>query len=137
MAGLLALWAWVAFGNVPRFALGGALLVWLGCSGVAAHFWQQSPTGTIDWDGWVWRFDPSVHFAHSPSAYVGVHLDLQHSLWVCLHPKKGEKGPVLWLWLEQRHAPLLWADLRRAVYSRARPESTNPPDETHERSFSG
>lgn len=52
-------------------------------------------------------------------------LDLQSYLWV--HAITG-RGHV-WLWLERSAQPERWMDLRRAVYSRAKPGADNT-DET-------
>lgn len=132
VAGLLVLLAWWGMGTVHRWALAGALGLWLACTALAGHFWQQSPVGVLVWDGQTWHFQGHAPERTGPS--VSVHLDLQHSLWLCL---RCAQGPVLWLWLEQHHSPLLWADLRRAVYSRPRPDPADTPADPHDRTFSG
>lgn len=116
-------------GSAGRPVLASALALWFACSAVAWYFWQKSPTGTLTWDGHAWFFD------HGAQEYagtaIGVHLDLRRALWLCLRP---DDGPLLWLWVEQHHAPSLWADVRRAVYARPRPDPAESPADTHDRS---
>jgi len=86
-------------------------------AGIAAWHWWRMPSGTLSWDQeqWSWRG------AHMPAAALQVSLDLQH--WMLL--RWGSSRRSSWLWLERASGPDQWSDLRRAVYSRARPEA--PP----------
>jgi toxin CptA len=87
-------------------------------AGIAAWHWWRTPAGTLCWDQeqWSWR---GAHMAAGTAPQVG--LDLQH--WMLLRWRYGRLSS--WLWLERASRPGQWSDLRRAVYSRARPEA--PP----------
>lgn len=115
LAGLLVLAAWAVLGASARPwpFIGGCFLLWLLVSAGAWHFWTRLPTGTLDWDGQGWELRPAQ--ALGGRGVLAVHLDLQLRMAVRLH---GAGGRPLWLWLEQKHAPSRWGDLRRAVYSR-------------------
>lgn len=118
-AGAAGLLLWAASGAPkPIVGLAGVALLWLGCVSVALRFVACMPQGDLAWDGVSWRFEaggcPSVTGA------LRVHMDGQSRLLVSLH---GKGQPDHWLWLERRMHPERWADLRRAVYSRARPDA--------------
>ena len=52
VAGGLVLLGWSRAGASPSaFALAGAVLLWLACTGVALHFVYQLPQGVLVWDG--------------------------------------------------------------------------------------
>jgi len=87
-------------------------------AGIAVWQWWRMPTGILSWDQeqWSWR---GAHMAAGASPQVS--LDLQH--WILLRWDAGRRSS--WLWLERTSRPDQWPDLRRAVYSRARPEA--PP----------
>jgi hypothetical protein len=46
-----------------------------------------------------------------------VHWDLQNHLWLAVQAAGG--GARTWMWLARHQQAERWADLRRAVYSRA------------------
>jgi toxin CptA len=95
----------------------GAMLAVLAAAGLfAAWHWWRAPAGTLTWDGEDWRWS-----VHSGAAAPGVEvaLDLQRVL--LLHWKAG--GGSHWIWLERAARAERWDDLRRAVYSRARPKA--------------
>ena len=117
VAGAIALLAWVLLGagsQLVWIAASGAL--WLACSLLAVWFWRSAPCGTLLWSGTDWTLEsPQGNALCAPGTDLQVHLDLQQRLWLRLQP---ESTPASWLWLERRSQPLLWDDLRRAVYSR-------------------
>jgi toxin CptA len=93
----------------------GAMLLVLAAAGLfAASHWWRTPDGTLTWDGerWSWSVQPEA-----AAVEVEVALDLQRAL--LLHWKAS--GAPRWIWLERASRTERWDDLRRAVYSRARP----------------
>lgn len=96
--------------------LGSACSVLLLATLLARRFWLSLPQGVLRWDGHAWLGPQSA----TMPTYLSVHLDLQRHLLVRLH---GADGPDQWLWLEAATDSARWDDLRRAVYSRAMPES--------------
>jgi len=123
LAGAGVLTGWFSMGAGPD--RGGSATVaiglWLLAAGSALHFWRCQTTGTIRWDGQSWavadRREPDADFI-ALSTTPQVLMDLQSHLWVHVAPT-GRRG--LWLWLERSSQPERWWDLRRAVYSRAKP----------------
>lgn len=81
----------------------------------AWQFWHSHPVGVLRWDGRAWQGPGSAE-----PARLEVHLDLQHRLLARLVATQGPHR-ASWLWLEAGADPPRWADLRRAVYSRAAP----------------
>jgi toxin CptA len=79
---------------------------------LASWNWWRMPDGMLSWDQeqWSWQGGQAV---------VQVSLDLQH--WMLLRCHAGSNS--CWLWLERAKRPEHWAEVRRAVYSRARPEA--------------
>jgi toxin CptA len=110
-AGATVLWAVQVQPTGWRLAAAALLLGAVGL--LAAHSWWKAAAGTLAWDGdgWTW--------AAQGSGTVSVSLDLQS--WLLLR-WEGE-GCGRWLWLERAAGAPRWADLRRAVYSRARPQA--------------
>lgn len=106
--------------SVARLSV--ALFFWLCAAGAVWHFWQHRVRGQLQWDGLQWRLeiDQRDRSAHPLEGSLWVRLDLQSQLWVCLD---GPDGRSTWLWLERQSAPDRWGDLRRAVYSRPRPDA--------------
>lgn len=100
-----------------------AILVWLGAASAAWHFWRHRIDGELQWDGLQWRLEIERvgSLVHSLDGNLWVRLDLQSHLWACMD---GPDGRRTWLWLERQGAPERWGDLRRAVYSRPRPEAS-------------
>jgi len=84
---------------------------------LAAWRWRAQPTGHLAWDGAGWTWEAGA--APATAGRLRVSVDLQR---VLLVQWRGD-GPAHWLWLERAGAPERWADLRRAVYSRARPDA--------------
>lgn len=120
-AGASLLVAWLVQGP-PAYgwlwmAAAGLWLVTVAC---AAHFWWHQFSGKILWDGEVWMLEEERYAgAFLPLGVPpAVHLDLQDHLWVCTSPAA---RPPVWLWIERSYQPERWMDLRRAVYSRAKP----------------
>ena len=98
-----------------RLALMAAALA---CSGaLALHGWWGTQSGTLAWDGeaWAWSRQPDGRSLHLP-----VGLDLQAWLLV----QWTADGASQWLWLARASRADRWDDLRRAVYSRARPQAS-------------
>lgn len=123
VAGAAGLLMWAASGAPKSVAgLAGAALLWLGCVGMALRFVARLPQGDLAWDGVSWRFEAGGRPAVTGA--LRVHMDGQSRLLVSLH---GEGQPDHWLWLERRMQPERWADLRRAVYSRARLDAGQGP----------
>jgi toxin CptA len=106
------LW-WLESPSTWRLALMATALAASGA--VAARGWAIAPGGAIAWDGqaWSWSGEPE---GRAPDLLVG--LDLQR--WLLLRWTAG--GSSHWLWLSRASRAERWDDLRRAVYSRARPQ---------------
>src|SRR4051812_24522068 len=105
-----------------RWQLAASALLLL-CAGLCAGWnWWRTPRGVLSWDGESWSW-PAVGQAIAGAPHVS--LDLQH--WLLLRWSSGD-GPR-WLWLERVASAERWGDLRRAVYSRARPQAL-PPDQS-------
>lgn len=120
LAGAVVLGAWLVLGggegSVPAMAGAG---VWLAAAGGAWHWWRGQLCGVLYWDGGQWVLE-SLLPGQVPVLLRGppeVQWDLQSHLWVCAHGAACRSR--VWLWLERRQQPERWADLRRAVYSRA------------------
>ena len=131
LAGGAVLGGWAVLG-MGSGAMGGlAACAWMLALAGVLRFWRGQPRGAVRWDGQSWAFQctpkglspgTSVAMAASPD----VLLDLQSHLWVKI---RFQDGPPAWIWLERKAQPERWMDLRRAVYSRARPGADNA-DET-------
>ena len=94
-----------------------AMLLALSLAGtVAATSWWRAPSGTLAWDGECWTW---MSRSGTETGCVRVALDLQRSL--LLH--WSAPGASRWLWLVRASHAERWDDLRRAVYSRARPQA--------------
>ena len=130
-AGLLAAGLWLVGAVVTlmwvreagalgwRHALAGGTLAVAG--GWTLLSWMHSPRGQLHWDGAAWTGPLG-----SGAVALDVALDLQYVMLV----RWREPRPAHWLWLERSCSPHGWLDLRRAVYSRARPPalpSARPP----------
>ena len=85
----------------------------------AAWHWWHGPRGMLEWDGENWNcsIEQAVH-----TGAVEVSLDMQR--WLLLRWRSGDVSR--WFWLERAARAERWDDLRRAVYSRARPQT--PPE---------
>jgi toxin CptA len=78
--------------------------------------WLRTPGGVLCWDGatWSWARDTSMQIGRLSPV-----LDLQSLMLV---QWKGEVSRQ-WLWLEKGSDATHWHAVRRAVYSRARPDA--------------
>ena len=116
LAGLAAAAAWTVQSPVFTWRQALAFAASLACGSLAVAAWLRSPTGTLRWDGagWSWEEGGTVDAGRPDVA-----LDLQSRL---LLKWQGEGGATRWLWLESKSDLSHWDALRRAVYSRARPQ---------------
>jgi toxin CptA len=122
LAGLLAalLWSTASPAAGWRFAL---LWITVAATGaLALRSWWRAPAGTLAWDGSAWSWRGAG--ASDSTGQLRVSVDLQHAILVRWHDDKGRR----WIWLERRHGAERWDDVRRAVYSRARPEALPAAD---------
>lgn len=121
-AGAVVLVFWLVQGGGGSVArMSAATLVWCGAASAVWHCWRYRARGLLHWDGTHWHLETghAGKPAHLQEGILWVRLDLQSHLWVCLN---GPEGRRTWLWLERQGAPERWGDLRRAVYSRPRPD---------------
>jgi hypothetical protein len=114
---------WWSQSQSPGWRLGAAWLVLAATGAFAGWNWWNAARGILAWDGqtWNWSADPGAH-----DGAVEVSVDLQH--WLLLRWTSGNTSH--WLWLERTGQLERWDDVRRAVYSRARPEvlpEAHPP----------
>jgi hypothetical protein len=93
----------------------GAACALVAAAGISWRSWLGSPAGLLAWDGEAWAWTASRD--PEPGTLQAV-LDLQDVLLLRWHAASGVQR---WLWAERRVQPATWDDLRRAVYSRARP----------------
>jgi hypothetical protein len=125
LLGCAAVLAWSSYSPDPwRLAVMVAALAATGAA--AAREWRRQPPGALEWDGeaWSWSAHPGVAVGQ-----LEVALDLQHTLLV----RWTAAGASRWLWLARGDRSERWDDLRRAVYSRARPQAPqadSPPAAT-------
>jgi hypothetical protein len=116
LAGLAACVSWWLAMQSPgwRLAVAGFALSVAGIA--AARLWWQCPVGELRWDGAAWHWSGRGGVTLSA---LEVGLDLQGQMLVrCRYGKSTQ-----WLWLERSRRAHRWDDLRRAVYSRARPDA--------------
>ena len=114
-AAVSVLWTYSADAPGWRQCVAAAALLATGAWALLS--WLRSPRGELGWDGtaWIW---PSG----SGTGGLDVALDFQNVLLV----RRPGAGSAHWLWLERSRCPHRWLDLRRAVYSRARPPALPP-----------
>ena len=121
-AGAVATWAFLGTRAGSLWPVAIACGLWLASIAGALHFWHGQPVGIVHWNGQSWEValpdGPHRERSWALSAGPGVFLDMQTHLWVHVSPA-GRQG--LWLWLSRSSQPERWLDLRRAVYSRAKP----------------
>ncbi|MBC7604803.1 MAG: hypothetical protein H7255_19375 [Ramlibacter sp.] len=95
---------------------GAVIALALCASGVVAGLgWWRTPTAELHWSGDNWSWTEA---GKTRDGAVATRLDLQR--WMLLAFEA--PGASRWLWLERASEPARWDDLRRAVYSRARPQ---------------
>ena len=115
-AAALLLWAFTGAG---LWYWPGALGLWSLLCALALLCWRQWPCGQIEWDGaqwWFWQRNASR--AQPLVAAPQLHWDGQSNMLLSVTLRaRGQH----WLWLQSSSAALQWAELRRAVYWRARP----------------
>lgn len=126
--GLLALAALSLAGMLP-WALQGAgarpwpaalgLLLWLAVCAGAWRCWRDWPQGQLEWDGAQWWLHGQQ--AARAALLVGVPQVCWDGQDFLLLRSTGPGRRRDWLWLSRASAPLLWGDLRRAVYWRPGP----------------
>ena len=117
LAGLASVLAWGFQAGSAGWRQAAAALVLAASGGWALRSWLRSPAGELRWDGLEWTVPRG-----GTTLVLNVALDLQHVLLV----RCPASGPAGWLWLERRRCPQRWLELRRAVYSRARPQAPPP-----------
>lgn len=116
-AGAAATLLWAFEADTPGWRHALAALAVLVTGAFALLSWLRSPSGDLHWDGAGWTVSDCVG-----AGSVEVALDLQQRLLVHWQGQ----GFSRWLWLERQRCPQRWPDLRRAVYSRARPQALPP-----------
>jgi toxin CptA len=115
-AAACAAWAWQVPAPAWQMAVAAGMLLATGAWGVGAIL--AMPQGALSWTGAAWRWQAAGE--EPQSGTVTRAMDLQR--WMLVHWRT-PAGRSAWLWLEQRSSPHAWSALRRAVYSRARPEA--------------
>ncbi|WP_313298043.1 hypothetical protein [Diaphorobacter sp.] len=126
LLGMLVLLAWLASGvrdHLAAKSVAGAVL-WVASAGMVFRFWCLHPKGMLMWDGGQWLLEESSDRRQGLVSAPQVLIDAQS--WMALQVIVLASGRNQWLWLERRQAPGPWADLRRAVYSRALLDSSVP-----------
>ncbi|MBI2770071.1 MAG: hypothetical protein HYX47_10640 [Burkholderiales bacterium] len=114
LGGAVAAGWWWAQSDAAGWRHGIALAVLAAAGAHAALAWWRSPQGDLAWDGSGWAWDGA-----GAAGSLHVALDLQRHMLV----RWNGPGRSGWLWLERARSPARWQDLRRAVYSRARPDA--------------
>jgi len=114
--GGLGAWMALTAGNL-RLQFVVSAVLWAGTAALAWHFWRCLPRGFLQWDGLNWSLN--ANDASPITGAMTVHMDFQRVLLVHL---KGLDGRTVWLCLERVGQNESWAALRRAVYSRPKPE---------------
>ncbi len=114
LSGLLVTVQWMVQAPVGGWRLGAAAS-FLGTAAAGWNWWRM-PQGMVAWDGHDWGWTSS---GRTELGRVHPGMDLQAFLLLRFAANAGSH----WLWLERSHCPERWDDLRRAVYSRARPQS--------------
>ena len=112
LLGAAAVGLWGLREPTSGWQFGGALALLLLVGLFASWGWWQCPIGQLAWDGESWRLSQSGRLIEEGKPEVVV--DMQDAL--LLH---WAGACDRWLWLERRSRSSAWADLRRALYSRA------------------
>ena len=113
LAGLAGTVLWSAQPQVDTWRLALAWTAVAVAGLIALRTWWRMPRGMIAWDGSGWTWTPEGGAA--AAGELQVTLDFQRLLLV----RWRAPGPPGWIWLERGGDR--WDELRRAVYSRARP----------------
>ncbi len=124
LAGGVGIGFWMFQSDAPGWRHALAISAALVADAAALRAWLRSPQGILQWDGAGWALS-----GVDGSGAMEVTIDFQHLLLVRWH----REGATRWLWIERYRNRARWADLRRAVYSRARPQAlsaTKPPSAT-------
>jgi hypothetical protein len=112
--GCVAVGAWWWQAGPGPLTAATACLSAIAAAWLALAHWRGSATGTLAWDGEAWTLTSG---GNGEEGEPEAALDIQDRMmvrWRCgAHSR--------WLWLERARAPHRWDELRRAVYSRARP----------------
>ncbi|MES2787224.1 MAG: hypothetical protein V4684_17290 [Pseudomonadota bacterium] len=116
LLGAATVCGWWLQAQAPGWRTLAALIVVVGSGVLAAMTLGRSHIGSISWDGEKWKLPPLEQQADGA---IEVALDLQR--WILLQAKTGAGSQ--WLWVERSAKPERWDDMRRAVYSRARPQA--------------
>lgn len=120
LLGVLAAIFWWAQAQAPgALPVGGVALLLVGVGAFAAWSWVHAPCGELSWDGESWNWTIA---GRADTGTLEVALDLQR--WLLLRWSAGRA--VRWLWVERAGRSQHWDDVRRAVYSRARPQALRP-----------
>lgn len=109
---VLAVMAGVAVSQ-PRLHLVGVMALLLVLALTLTLSSAPVPGGCLLWDGAQWH----LLGAHSMSGQLTLVLDLQRGLllrWVS--PSFASDPTSRWLWIEQHADPVIWKDVRRAIY---------------------
>jgi len=110
VTGACALVAWAVQSEASAARQLGAALLWLLCALIAVRSWLRSPSGLLTWDGQLW------HWAGSGEPHpVALCMTFDSQTTLLLHLQAAH-APSIWVWLEQRAAPLRWLACRRAVF---------------------
>ena len=115
LAGAAGIVRWTAQSDVAPWRDSVAWLALAGTGLFAAWNWRHSLRGVLAWDGSTWSLANAQ--AAAVPGQLRVSVDLQFLMLVSWRDAAGGN----WLWLERASAAERWSDLRRAVYSRARP----------------
>lgn len=90
------------------------------------------PDGQLLWDGSAWHWVGPGDAVRMADARVEALLDLQGVLLLRIDKPHHRTA---WLWLERRHQPARWLDLRRAVYARS--DNARTATVLHDSTFPG
>lgn len=114
-------WAAMGAGGGLSWSVALGAAVWVAAIFGATHFWRGQLCGALCWDGQDWSVEDARHPAGGPVVLASspeVLLDVQSHLWLRLVFR--QRRPC-WMWVQRSSQPERWMDLRRAVYSRAKP----------------
>jgi toxin CptA len=116
LLGVAAVGLWSFQIQAPGWQLGASLGMLLLTGLCAARNWLRAPQGMLSWDGQSWSCSAG---AQTQEGVPEVGLDFQR--WLLL--RWSGATVARWFWLERSRHPERWEDLRRAVYSRAKPQA--------------